>query len=102
MVRDVSLRDFKTTTIYYIYSLKYGGSICVRDVYICKFYGYKYYLCVYIFCCMCLFFTWKFWLGIGGQEDMRPICGIIAAGKKDKQGKEGKVGKIYKEKRNTN
>jgi hypothetical protein len=30
-------------------------------------------------------------LGIDGLGDMRPICGIIVAGKRDKQGKEGKV-----------
>lgn len=30
-------------------------------------------------------------LGIDGLGDMRPICGITVAEKKDKQGKEGKV-----------
>lgn len=32
-------------------------------------------------------------LGIDGPGDMRPICGIIVAEKKGKQGKEGKVRK---------
>lgn len=30
-------------------------------------------------------------LDIDGLGDMRPICGIIAAERRDKQGKEGKV-----------
>lgn len=32
-----------------------------------------------------------FVLDIDGLGDMRPICGITVAEKKDKQGKEGKV-----------
>ena len=42
-----------------------------------------------------LLFFGKFWVDIGGQEDMRPIYGIIAAGKKVKLGKEGKVSSFY-------
>lgn len=36
--------------------------------------------------CMMLDFA-----GIDGQEDMKPIYGIIAAERKDKRGKDGKV-----------
>lgn len=42
-----------------------------------------------------LFWVHGFCLGIDGLGDMRPICGIIVAERKGKQGKEGKVRKTF-------